>query len=258
MLRLSPLLFLLVLAACSRTPPIVEPDRTTPSTYPGHTIDQIRQEMAVSTGAIRSYAADGNIEIVTPDRDDSASHSLRARLADSTTARVRGPLGIEVARALVTPDSFLVYNRFAGELLVGRVAVANRYIPGTGSSEVLARAMVGFLVPDGTSWTVTPRNGEYVLVSRRPDGSRRVLIVDPAIWRVTQAQEINAENTVVADQRFTEFDTVEGVVMPRRVELSAPLEGFRLTMEHRRLVPNPPDLRLQFDRPEGADVVVIR
>lgn len=258
MQRLFCLSLVLTLAACSTTPPLVEPDRTTPDEYPYHTIDQIRQAVSVSTGAVRSYSADGSIEIVTPERQDDASHSLRSRLADSTTAKVRGPLGIEVARALVTPDSFLVYNRFAGELLVGRVSVANRYVPGTGSSELMARAMVGLLAPDGAAWTVTPRDGEYVLVARRSDGSRRVLIVDPSIWRVTQAQEIDADNTVVADQTFSEFDTIEGIVMPRRVVLTAPLEGLRLTMEHRRLTPNPTDLRLQFSRPEGADVVPIR
>ncbi|MEM6327201.1 MAG: DUF4292 domain-containing protein [Bacteroidota bacterium] len=258
MTRLLLLLVALTLAACSRTPPVVEPDRTTPDEYPFHSAEQIQQAMDLSTGAVRAYAADGRIEIVTPDRSDDASHSIRSRLADSSTARVRGPLSIEVARALVTPDSFLVYNRFAGDLIVGRVEVADRFVPGTGSSEILARALVGLLVPGVEAWDVTPRDGEYVLVSRRADGSRRVLVVDPSIWRVTQAQEIDAENTVVADQQFSEFDTVEGIVMPRRVVLTAPLEGLRLTMEHRRLVPNPDDLRLQFSRPDGADVIPIR
>ena len=114
------------------------------------------------------------------------------------------------------------------------------------------------LVPDGAAWTVAPADGHYTLVARRGDGSRRVLIVDPAIWRVVQAQEIDATNTVVADQAFSEFDTVEGVVMPRRVVLTAPDQGVRVTLEHRRLLLNPEDLRLRFRRPSGAEVIEIR
>lgn len=248
------------LAACSNGGPIVEdaPDRTTPDAFPDHSLPAIRQSVAVSLGQVRSYAADGRVRIVTPDREDDATFSLRSRLADSSTVKVRGPLGIEVARAVVTPDSFVAFNKFADQLLVGRVEVAERYVPGTGSSEVLSRALAGLLVPDGAMWSVTPGDSLYTLVSRRDDGTRRVLVVDPAIWRVVQAQEIDASNSVVADQVFSEFDTVEGVVMPRRVVLTAPDQGVRITLEHRRLVLNPEDLRLQFRRPSDAEVVVIR
>lgn len=257
MLRFAPL-FLLILAACSTTDPIVdEPDRTPPAAYPNHSLEQIRQSVVVSGGAVRTYAVDGDIQIVSPDRDDSATHSVRSRIADSTTATIRGPLGITVARALVTPDSFLVYNRFAGELVVGRVETANRFLPGAGSSELFARAVLGLLAPDGGAWQVTPREGTYLLSDRRADGSRRVLIVDPSIWRVTQAQEIDASNRVVADQRFSQFETVEGITFPRRVVLTAPQDGLRVTMEHGRIVPNPADLRLRFERPDDVDVVVV-
>ena len=260
MLRSACLVVLaLGLAACSRTPVVEDaPDRTTPDAYPGHSLPAIRQAVALSLGSVRSYAADGRVRIVTPDRDDDATFSLRSRIADSSTVKVRGPLGIEVARAVVTPDSFVAFNTFADELLVGRVEVADRYVPGTGSSEVLSRALAGLLVPDGAPWDVTPRDGHYTLVARRADGSRRVLVIDPAIWRVVQAQEVDATNTVVADQVFSEFDTVEGVVVPRRVVLTAPDQGVRVTLEHRRLRLNPADLRLQFRRPSGAEVIEIR
>ncbi|MEM1055930.1 MAG: DUF4292 domain-containing protein [Bacteroidota bacterium] len=257
MRRFPLLLCTLLLAACSTSDPIVdEPDRTTPDAYPFHTVDQIRQSVALSTGAVRAYAADGDIELVSPERDDRADHSVRSRLADSTTFNVRGPLGITVLRSLVTPDSFLVYNRFMREFIIGRVEAAEQFLPGAGSADIVSRALVGLLVPDASAWEVTPREGNYLLVSRREDGSRRVLIVDPSIWRVIQAQEINGDNAVVADQRFSEFDTVEGIVFPRRVVLTAPEEGIRVVMDHARLVPNPADLRLRFSRPDTEPIII--
>ena len=106
-------------------------------------------------------------------------------------------------------------------------------------------------------WTVTPDSGRYILVHRRPDRTRRVLVVDPGLWRVVQAQELDASNTVVADQRFSAFDTVDGVVMPRRVVLTAPGEGVRIQLEHNRLLVNPSDFRLRFARPTGVEVIEI-
>ncbi len=249
----------LSLAACSSGPLVDDaPEGQLPDAYPYHTAPQIRDAIQRSTASVAFYSADGRIEIRTPTIDQKATYSIRSRLADSTTMTVRGPLGIEGGRGLVTPRDFVAYDKLNGRLYVGDVGVAERYIPGTGSSRLLAQAMAGLLAPEANAdWTVTPDSGRYLLVHRRTDRTRRVLVVDPSLWRVVQAQEIDASNVVVADQRFSAFDTIGGVVMPRRVVLVAPSEGVRLTLEHNRLLVNPSDFRLRFNRPTGVDVIEI-
>ncbi|OZC02601.1 DUF4292 domain-containing protein [Rubricoccus marinus] len=253
------LLTALSLAACSSGPLVDDaPEGQLPDAYPYQTAAQIRDAIQRSTQPVAFYAADGRIEITTRTLDQKATYSIRARLADSTTVTVRGPLGIEGGRGLITPQSFVAYDKINGKLFVGDIEVADRYVPGAGSSEVLAQSLAGLLAPEaGMDWTVTPDSGRYILVHRRPDRTRRVLVVDPSLWRVVQAQELDASNTVVADQRFSAFDTVDGVVMPRRVVLTAPGEGVRIQLEHNRLLVNPSDFRLRFARPTGVEVIEI-
>ena len=249
-------LALLTLSACSGGLRIEdEPEAEIPDAYPNHTADQIRAAVAASIAPVRFFSADGRIEIEAPRLDQSATYSIRSRLADSTTVVVRGPFGIEGGRGLVTPREFVGYDKLNGKLYVGSVSAAERYVPGAGSSEALARALSGLVAPEAGAWTVVPDSGRYGLVQRRPDGSRRILIVDPALWRVVRAQEVDPSNVVIADQAFSAFDTVDGVVMPRRVVLRAPQERIRLTMEHRRLAPNPSDFRLRFNRPTDVETV---
>ena len=251
-------LCLLTLSACSGGLRIDdEPDAELPDAYPYHSAEQIRTEILASTAPVRFYSADGRIEIVTPDMDQGATYSIRSRLADSTTMVVRGPFGIEGGRGLVTPDSFVAYDKFGGKLYLGEVTVAESYVPGTGSSELLSRALSGLLAPEAADWEVTPDSGRYLLVHRRPDASRRILVVDPGLWRVVRAQEVDATNDVVADQQFSAFDTIDGVVMPRRVVLLAPRDGIQLTLEHRRLAANPAEFRLRFNRPTDVEVIPI-
>jgi hypothetical protein len=48
---------------------------------------------------------------------------------------------------------------------------------------------------------------------------------------------------------------VDGVVVPRRVVLAAPLDTLTVTVEHRQLTLSPADLDLSFRRPTDAEVV---
>lgn len=260
MRALALLLCLASLSACTPGTLVIDdaPETELPDAYPYHTAEQIGAAISASAAPVDFYSADGRIEIESPEIDQSATYSIRSRFADSTVINVRGPLGIEVGRALVTPEEFLGYDKFNKRLFVGDPAVAERFVPGAGDSRVLAEAMAGLLAPEAdAAWTVTPDSGRYLMVHRRADGTRRILVIDPGLWRVTLAQEVDASNAVVAEQQFSAFDTIDGVIMPRRIVLVAPPRNTRLTLEHNNLDINPEDFRLRFRAPSD-DVEVIR
>ena len=258
---MRPLLLALLLAAAGCTPsgPLVRdaPESETPMGYPNQTAEQIAAAVRASVAAVQSAAADGNLQIAGPDESQSATFSLRVRIGDSLTAVVRGPLGIEGGRGLVTPDSFYAADRINRQFLVGPVRAADRYVPGAGSQERIARAALGLLVPEAdVEWSVAAADGLYRLVGRLPGGTAREYTVDPALWRVTRVLEFDAQGRSAGRQTFEAFDTVEGVVLPRRVVLEG--GGTTVTLEHRQIRVNPPDLRLRFQRPDDYERVVIQ
>lgn len=248
------LALLLALAGCGPTGPLVRdaPDAATPTGYPGHSVEQIVASVSASVAPVLSVAADGDLAVDGPEGEQGASFSLRARLADSVSVVVRGPLGVVAGRGLATPDSFYAADRINRQLFVGPVSAAERYVPGSGSPERIARAAAGLLVPDaGVAWSRTAADGQYRLIGRLPSGAAREYTVDPALWRVVRVREFDRAGRSAGLVEAEAFDTVEGVVVPRRVRLEG--GGTTLTLEHRRLVVNPPDLRLAFERPEGYE-----
>lgn len=253
------LLVLLVGAGCSAGPLVRDaPEAATPSGYPGHSVAQVLAAVEASVASVRSVAADGDLTLTSPDETQSATFSLRARLADSLTVVVRGPLGVEGGRGLVTPDSFYVADRVNRQFLLGPVEAADRFVPGAGSSEQIGRAVLGLLVPEaGVDWALTPEDGRYRLLGRLPGGAgSREYTVDPALWRVVRVRDFDASGQRVGLQEAEAFDTVEGVVLPRRVRLQG--SGTTVQLEHRRLVVNPADLRLRFSRPADYETIPVR
>ncbi len=249
---------LVVGSGCAHGPLVRDaPDARTPTGYPEHSVDQILAAVEASVAPVLAVAADGDLDLESDAATQDATFSLRARLADSLTVVVRGPLGIEGGRGLVTPDSFFAADRINRQFLVGPVEAAGRYVPGAGSSERVARAVLGLLVPErDVDWTRTPDGGLYRLLGRLPGGGSREYTVDPALWRVVRAREFDADGRSVGTQTAEAFDTVDGVVLPRRVTLEG--AGTTVRLEHRRLVVNPADLRLRFSPPDGYETVRIQ
>ena len=259
-MTLPRLLFVLALAtaasACSGPLVTDAPDTQTAVGYPNHSADQIRQEMRRSLGPIQTVSSDGKVRIASAQLNQDASFSLRARLGDSLTVVVRGPFGIEGGRALATPDSFLAADKINKRLYLGPAAAAERYVPGAGSSERVARAATGLLVPgSGVDWQLTHAGGRYSLDGILDGGARRRYTIDPAVWRVTRVLEIAPDGTISGEQTFGAFDTVQGVVVPRRVTIES--GGNRIELEHRSVTLNGA-VRQLWRRPSGYDERPIR
>ena len=238
---------------CSHREVAVVPTPATPAGYPSHTQEQIVAAVAAAVAPVRSASSDGRVTIRSGRIDQDAPFSLRARLegrrTDSVTVVVRGPLGIEGGRGVVTADSVLAADRINRVLYVGLASAAERYVPGGATPEAAARVALGLLVPERSiAWAVRPENGRYTLTGRLPGGSRRSYTVDPALWRVVAVREYDAAGALRAQQDASGFELVDGVAMPRRVHVAG--AGSEVTFEHRRLAVNPDDLRLTFRRPD--------
>ncbi len=249
------LLLALALAAtgCAHRPTDALPTPAVPVGYPAHTSAQIVAAVAAAVAPVRSASADGRVTIVSGRLNQDATFSLRARLtgqrADSLTVVVRGPLGIEGGRGLVTADSLFGVDRLNRVLYLGPASAAERYVPGAGSPAAAARAVLGLLVPEASvAWTVQATAGQYVLTGVLPAGVRRVYTVDPALWRVVAVREYDRAGALSGQQDVSDFAVVDGVPMPRRVHVAA--AGSEVTFEHSRLALNPPELRLAFSRPD--------
>ena len=245
----SPLVLLAVLVAgagCSSGPLVRDaPALGAPADFPNHTAAQIvgLMEALAASDSLVAFSSQAKLEVRSPERDADVSATIRQRAADTLWASVRGPLGIEVARARATPDSFAVLDKLRDRLYLGPVAAASDFLPTPVGTRDLFASLLGTLRPEpGPAWSVQAGDGAYVLTDA---ASERVFTVDPASWRTVRYQAFDA-GVLVDERTFSAFDTVEGRILPRRIALRNPRDGARLQVEHQKLTLNPTGLAFPF------------
>jgi len=260
--RLLPLALLAILAAGCTPGRIADaPPTGTAAGFPNHTAVQVRALVEASVARVTSYRSEARLETVINGRDLDVTASLRARLADTLFAVVRGPLGIEGGRGVITADSLFALDRLRGRYYVGPVAVAERYVPGASRPGRLARALLGLEAPPATAdWRISAQGTRYILTS--PDGAQ-TWVVDPRLWRAVAVEERAADGRRIT-RSYEQFETVAGVggvagiAVPRRVVMASPDDTASLTVDHRSVTLNPDDLSFPFPIPRDAELVRIR
>lgn len=252
--RLAACLSLVTFAAGCASGPLVRnaPDLDAPAEFPNHSAEQIvfLMETLAASDSLVAFSSQAALAIRSPQRNADLTATIRQRQADTLWASVRGPFGIEVARARATPDSFAVHDKLNDRLYLGAVAAAAAFLPTPADTHDLFETFLGTLRPEpGIGWSLRTQDRYYVLA----DGSSgRVYTVDPASWRTVRYQGFEA-GVLVDERTFSAFDTVDGRILPRRVELRNPRDDTRLTVEQKKMALNPTGLAFPLS-PGDAEV----
>ena len=165
---------------------------------------------------------------------------LRSRRNDSTYISISPGLGIEAARVLVTPDSFYFYDRLKNRLVFGSMANAEGVIPHPFATDDIFINLLGLSIPSpDVEWSVIADSAHYILTDPT---ALQTYIVDPALWRVIRYERHDPRGTLIEEYDFSEFDTFDGAVLPRRVVFRRPLEESHASIYYRSLEVNPESL----------------
>lgn len=212
--------------------------------FPNHTAAEILTILGQQVPTVERFTAESDADVRTPQRSGSVGTSLRGT-ADSVLVQVRATLGIDVARVLVTADSFHVAASVNDRYYYGPVAVAEQYLPGASSLEGLKANLLGLVRPDpARTWSVLVVDSTYVLSSVGETTLRYT--VDPRIWRVTDYRETTSEGHELVRGTFSRFAEVNGTVVARRVELVSGVYDSAVRFDHDRIDLQPAQVRIRF------------
>ncbi|MEM1125310.1 MAG: DUF4292 domain-containing protein [Bacteroidota bacterium] len=231
-----------VAAGCGGTRRVAPPTAL-PEAFPNHTIDQIHAQIAQAADTLTGFSARARLSINSPAQKGSFSSSIQHRRADSLYMSLSPGLGIEAARALITPDSFFVYDRINSRVIYGDFALVTAFFPISG--EDLFQNMLGLVQPPrDPTWALTNDSTYYYL--RAPDGTERYTI-DPALWRVVRYEQRRPDGTLLEDRAYLEFDQFEGLFLPRRLVLRRPEDASTASIYYRDVNLNPRSYRFALD-----------
>lgn len=244
-------LAVLLLSSCSSGPKLADRPTDLPAGFPNHSLTEIRQHIAQPTDTLRTFEAKAQLSIKSPARSGRFGSTVRHRRGDSLYLSISPGLGIEAARALVTPDSFFVYDRINNTLTYGALEDAGRQLPAPLTQGQTFENFLGILAPEAaTDWAVTADSARYVLTD--PSG-RRTVTVDPALWRVTRYEERAADGSLAEERVFSDFDRFSGLYLPRRVVLRRPGDEATASIYYRDLTLNPGGLAFGLGVRSSAD-----
>ena len=256
-LALSGLLVIMLwVAGCSGSGPLVDNRPDLPDAFPNHTLTQIHQQIRLAANdTISAFQGKASVSLRTPEFKGNVTAQMKHRRSDSLYMSLTATLGIEAARMLVTPDSFFVYNRLEKQLNYGSMDYASDFLPPMLTGEEVFPNLLGMLLPDpDEAWQFEADTAYYYL---RDAAGRRHYIIDPTVWRVVQYEERTPQGTLIEARSFTQFDTFDGVFIPRRIILRRPLDDTSISMYYRELTLNPPALSMTLRVGDSVEWVLI-
>lgn len=241
---------LLLLNGCRSARPAIE--RELPSNFPSHSAGEILLNLRTAyPDTLHSFRGKASLAVRTPEQSGSFSADLHDRIGDSLYVSISPGLGIEAARALVTPDSFFFYDRIKNRLIYGSLDEAEGFLPQPFATEDLFQNLLGLVAPPiDVSFHVEADEAYYYLTDT---SGTLTYAIDPAFWRVVRRTEYHEDGTLLEERIFSDFDTIDGIILPRRVRFSRPVEETRASIYYRSLTLNPNDLSFEFRVRDSAE-----
>lgn len=222
-------------------PDVPKPTETPAQMLAKEMIAQLRDK----TPIINAFETNTSMNIDTPELQQDANAVIRMNVNEALWASLRpSALNVEVAKSLITADSFFVYNKIEREFIYGNVALAKRYVPIAGTLTELREMLTGSLMPAANETWSAERKGEVVELTNATNTA--IYTLDPKIMRVLQFVAKDLQGQVTQVIRFQEHDDFDGFLLPRSIILSQPLEERTVALYHRRFNPNPATLEMDF------------
>lgn len=257
------ILGLALLTSCKPIREVVRPARELPARGPEKLIEHLKERDITN---IRYYSAKAAVEL----RDSTGSRAFKAQIRcvmDSAAwVSVIPALGIEVARALLTPDSMKVLDKLGDRYWIGDTAQARRRFGMAPGMDLLQDALLGRPVglDPQEKYRSDREDGQYTLTSRERRRFRRAAEdlapddtlpddrdmrerrlertlrraekkeavvykywIEPDSFLVTRVLVVDLARDQQADVRYLERTLVDGRPLPSRLALSLSDPGRR-------------------------------
>jgi len=251
--RLLLLCTMVLLASCAPPPPALVLDTGTVSA--GELITTVRERGS----RLRSLSGSGSLAFESPSMSGSAFFTLALRKPDSLLIQLEGPFGIDVGTLLLTRDRFVLYNSLENTVRTGPPdpAVFRSVLPVDLTLEQVMEAFSGVFAIQGSPADVRRYEVDgdrFRLVLGCGDGECTYW-VDPASAMVTSYRQADRDGRVLVEAAAGALEEDGAVYAPRRIRISLPVSGRRVSVAYSRMIINDPAPPFVFTIPPGAEVL---
>lgn len=220
---------------------------------------QVHQTVSANQERMGSAVGDGTITIESPSIAQSGSFTLLLRKPDTLLVKLKGPFGIKLGSALLTSKDFQFYNSLENRLFSGETNARNlaKILRVSLDFADLLNLFTGGVFDEEDSGMPDEsgvEDGHFFFVYRVKDGIHKYLI-DPQTLLIAKVQHLDAEGRLVFEQRFLNFQTIDGTVIPFNIRIIQPRERRMVSVVYSEVAFNKQDLDFTFTYPRNAERV---
>jgi hypothetical protein len=203
---------------------------------------------------LHSLELEAELSITMQGETNTADCILRMGGRDSLSMEISGPFGISVARLFAEKQYFLFHDMLQG-----------RAIEGIPTQEQLSEVtFMPLSFDDYASLFRAEPPGDplsFILVDSYSDSTKLLykrisaikttefILCSKENGTIKEYQRKNVDGTIELSMIYDQYSTIEGVLMPGVVTLSAPSRGLQLTVSSEKIIVNSPLNTLRFQLP---------
>ncbi len=244
--------FLLFFASCAQRPAGVMLDTTKTSAA------DLTAMTHAADAKIRTLDGRGNISFETPEMSGSASFTLSVKKPDSLLVHLEGPFGINVGMFFLSRDRFVMYNSMQNTVASGSPDSPSlrSLIPVDLTYDQIFEVFTGSIpLPDHALPKEYTTDEGLFLLRYESQGSSSSYWLDPDELLVRRFQMKDPSGGVVLEGTSSGSIDQNGARIARRLSLTMPRDGRRISLAFSRADLNADDLSFEYAVPKSARTI---
>jgi outer membrane biogenesis lipoprotein LolB len=210
---------------------------------------------------IKSVKGNGNISLESPDGGNSGNFKINILKPDSVHLSITGPFGINVAKALITKDTFFFHDAFNNVMVTGKTTKKNigellRVNLSFEDIMALLSCAPNFLRESGIVPQVDMnfQDNEAVLIYKNENDIIKYFINLENKY-ISRRIVYSGSGKILKEEKYQNYYRKNDIWIPRSIQLSLPIEGQSLSLFFEMQDLNSDDLNFSFNIPKDTKVV---
>jgi outer membrane lipoprotein-sorting protein len=208
---------------------------------------------------VRSLTGSGSVSFESPEMAGTAAFELSLKKPDSLLVTLEGPFGIDVGTFFLSRERYVMYNSFENLAITGTPShdAIRTLVPIDLTFDQIISAFSGIApLPPASELRSYEINDDRFLLTFACGENICRYWVDPAYLLVARYQMLDSSYTELFEARFVSFRDEDGVTVPRRISVSVPPQGRRISVSYSSLTTNGITPSFAFSIPPNARTIV--
>ena len=211
---------------------------------------------------VKSLKGNGNISLESSNGGNSGNFKVSVLKPDSVFLNVTGPFGINVAKALISRDTFLFHDAFNNTVVMGKTSnkSLNELIRiNVGFDDIMnvISCTPNFLCEGDAVPQVDARfeDNEVVLIYKNETGNIVRYFINLKNRYISKRTVYSAAGKIIKEETYQNYYQKDDMWLPRSIKVSLPAEDQSLSLYFEKQDINSKDLNFDFSIPKNTKVL---